>query len=247
MTLNVRIGVSLVFAMASLVSTAPAALAQCKGASASYVPMSAVIAQGGWLTSDGRGAYVDGSQASGVNLHNGANLVVNAGAAVNRNSRSITFNLNGPVVGDPLAQPLGAIPDPRGEVHVLYKLDPVGPDGLRQMHTLEELPDDGGFYTSERADLFVHINGVRHLLMFGGDAWPINMCNPPTTGAIFDAPGTTKLQIARLPGSDTYLLQAPAGAIGRLFDYSNTFAPLDKGLYRFSFLVTFSPKPKKGK
>ncbi len=247
MTLNVRTGASLVLFAASLVLSAQAAFAQCKGASTSYVPMSAVIAQGGWLTSDGRGAYVDGTQSSAVNLHNGANLVANAGAPVNRNSRYLTFNLNGPVVGDPLAQPLGAIQDQRGEVHVLYKLDPVGTDGLRQMHKLEELPDDGVFYTSERADLFVQINGVEHLLMFGGDTWPINTCNPPTTGAIFDAPGTTKLQIARLPGSDTYLLQAPPGSIARLFDYSNTFAPVDKGLYRFSFLVTFSPKPKKGK
>jgi hypothetical protein len=57
----------------------------------------------------------------------------------------------------------------------------------------------------------------------------------------------TKLQIARLPDSDTYLLQAPAGSIGRLFDYSDTFVPIDKGLYRFSFLVTFSAKPVKGK
>jgi hypothetical protein len=32
-----------------------------------------------------------------------------------------------------------------------------------------------------------------------------------------------------------------------LFDYSNTFNPVDKGLYRFSFFLTFSPKPTKGK
>ncbi len=171
--------------------------------------------------------------------------MTNDGAPLNKNSRYVAFNLNSPVAGDPLAQPLGVIQDRQGEVHVFYTLDPVGADGLRQKHSLEELPDDGVFYTSERTDLFVHVNGVRHLLMFGGDTWPINTCQL-SMGAVFDAPGSTKLQIARLPGSDTYMLQAPSGSIARLFDYSNTFAPVDKGLYRFSFLVTFSPKPKKG-
>ena len=246
MTFSVRVGASFVLAATCLVSIAPAAFAQCKSPATAYVPMSAVIGAGGFLSSDGRGAYVDGTQGSTVNLHNGASLVSNDGAATGKNSRYLTFNLNGPVVGDPLAQALGAIQDRHGEVHVLYTLDPAGTDGLRQMHILQELPDDGVFYTSERTDLFVHINGVRHLLMFGGDTWPINVCYP-ANGLVFDAPGTTKLQIARLPGSDTYLLQAPAGSIARLFDYSNTFAPLDKGLYRFSFLVTFSPKPTKGK
>ena len=54
---------------------------------------------------------------------------------------------------------------------------PVGTDGLRLIHSIQELPDDGVFYTSERTDLFVTINGVRHLLMFGGDTYPINVCN----------------------------------------------------------------------
>ena len=82
------------------------------------------------------------------------------------------------------------------------------------------------------------------LLMFGGDTWPINTCQL-SAGAVFGAPGSTNLQIARQ--GDTYILQASPGSIARLFDYSNTFAPVDKGLYRFSFLVTFSPKAVKGK
>ena len=113
----------------------------------------------------------------------------------------------------------------------------MGADGLRLKHSLEELPDDGVFYTSERTNLLVHVNGRPHLIMFGGDTWPLNTCQP-SAGAVFGAPNTTNVQVARLPGSDTYVLQAPAGSIARLFDYSNTFAPVDKGLYRFDFLVT---------
>jgi hypothetical protein len=236
-----RVGV----AIGSLMLTAPGAFAQCKYPDFPYVPMSAVIATGGWLSSDGRGAYVDGTQGSIVNLVNAANLLTGQGGPLTSKSRFLTFDFNAPVVGDPLAQPLGIIQDRQGEMHVFFKLDPVGTDGLRQKHSLEELPDDGVFYQSERTDLILHINGVRHLLMFGGDTWPINTCQL-SVGAVFDAPGSTNLQIARQ--GDTYILQAPPGSIARLFDYSNTFAPVDKGLYRFSFLVTFSPKLKgKGK
>ncbi len=243
MTPRVRLLSRVVLTAGSLVLIATAAFAQCKYPDFPYAPMSAVIAQGGYLSSDGRGAYVDGTQGSTVNLVNAANLVTNNATPGGKNARYVAFNLNGPAIGDLLAQPLGVILDRQAEVHVFYKLDPVGTDGLRQKHSLEELPDDGVFYTSERTDLVVHLNGVRHLLMFGGDTWPINTCHL-SAGAVFDAPGSTKLQIARQ--GDAYILQAPPGSIARLFDYSNTFAPVDKGLYRFNFLVTFSPKSKKG-
>ena len=120
MTLNVRVGASLVFATTSLILTATPVFAQCKLPELPYVSMSAVIGSGGWLSSDGRGAYIDGSQGSTVNLVNAANLVTNNGAPLNKNSRHVTFNLNSPVAGDPLAQPLGIVQDRQGEVHVFY-------------------------------------------------------------------------------------------------------------------------------
>jgi hypothetical protein len=239
---------TVLFSVAAGVAAAPHvafAQAQCTLPGVPFTSMSAVIAQGGHLASDGRGTYVDGTQGSTVNLHNGASLVTNDGAAVNKNSRYITFNLGNPVPGDPLAQPLGAIQDRRGEVRVLYKLDPPPQPGeFPIVHAISEVPDDGVPVVSERTDLFVHIGGVRHLIMFGGDTWPLNICRPDL-GLVFDAPGTTKLSITRV--GDTYTLQAPAGSIGRLFDYTNQFAQVDKGLYRFNFLVTMTPKPKKGK
>jgi hypothetical protein len=227
MTSKVRLLTGIVLTAGVLVLTATAAFAQCKFPDLPYAPMSAVIAEGGYL-----------------NLVNAANLVTNDGTPGGKNARYLTLNLNGPVVGDPLAQSLGIIQDRQGEVHVFYKLDPVGTDGLRQKHSLEELPDDGAFYSSERTDVYVHIAGGRYLLMFGGDTWPINTCQL-SVGAVFGAPGSTNLQIARQ--GNTYILQAPPGSIARLFDYSNTFAPVDKGLYRFSFLVTLSPMAVKGR
>jgi len=245
--------------LAALCAAPSVVRAQCTAPNppVSVVPMSAVVAQGGYLSSDGKGAYVDGTQGSIVDLNGGgnggANLRTSVDVPLNPKSRFLSFNLNSPfndpnpVVPDAVfALPLGVVQDLQGELHVLYRVDPPGPTGQHQEHSIQEVPDDGVFYTSERTNLFVTIGGVRHLLMFGGEAWPFNLCRPDE-GAIFSAAGTTKLQIARLPDSDTFLLQAPAGSIARLFDYSNTFAPIDKGLYRFSFLVTFSPKPVKGK
>ena len=101
-----RLGVSLACSIASVALTASPALAQCRGSSASYIPMSAVVGQGGYLSSDGKGAYVDGTQGATANLHNGASLVT---SVVRKEQRTLTFNLNGPVVNDPYASPLGVI------------------------------------------------------------------------------------------------------------------------------------------
>jgi len=67
MTSKVRLLPRLVLTAGSLVLTATAAFARCKFPDLPYEPMSAVIAQGGWLSVDGRGAYVDGTQGSTVN------------------------------------------------------------------------------------------------------------------------------------------------------------------------------------
>jgi hypothetical protein len=229
---------------ATVLVAAPTALAQCKSPVVSVQPMSGVVAPGGYLAGDGRGAYVDGSQGAMVNIGTNpvaANMVLGQGVPLNTKSRFLTFNLNTPIV-ESGAVPLGVIEDRQGELHVHYYLGPVESDGLRQVHSFEELPDDGVFYSSERTNVFVRINGVRHMLMFGGDTWNMNVC-VPTNGVIFDAPGSTKLQVARQ--GNTYIIQAPPGTTARLYDYSNTFAPVDKGLYRFSFLLTLSPIVKK--
>ena len=132
MTSKVRLLTGFVLTAGLLILTATAAFAQCKFPDLPYAPMSAVIAEGSYVQSDGRGGYVDGTQGSTVNLVNAANLVTNDGTPGGKNARYLTLNLNGPVVGNPLAQSLGIIQDREGEVHVFYKLDPVGTDGLRR-------------------------------------------------------------------------------------------------------------------
>src|SRR5262245_8022755 len=77
--------------VSALVMAAPSVVrAQCTAPPVSVVPMSAVVAQGGYLSSDGKGAYVDGTQGSIVNLNGGgnggANLSTSVDVPLNRNS-----------------------------------------------------------------------------------------------------------------------------------------------------------------
>ena len=206
--------------------------------------MSAVIASGGHLTSDGAGAYVDGVSGSVVRITGSASLSTTDSGTVTRKSRYAGFNLNAPVAGDPFAVPLGVVLDPRAHVKATYYLEPADTDGQRQIHSVQELPDDGVFHVSERSELHFRINGTWHLLMFGGENFRLNVCHPES-GLIFAASGTTMVQMARL--GDTYVVQAPPGSVARLFDCSNPFNPIDRGLYEFSFVITFAPKATKGR
>jgi hypothetical protein len=204
------------------------------------VPMSAVVGLGAHLADDGRGAYVDGSQQSSAVLAVDAQLIPTASGPVNHRSRYLAFNLNSPA--ESWALPLGIVADPQSELHVRYWIE--DPDGVRQVHSIQELPDDGIFRESARTDILVRVGGVRHLLMFGGEDWPLNLCRPDL-GPLLSTAGSTLVQIARQ--GDTFILQAPSGSKARLFDYSSNWTPVDKGLYNFSFTVTMSPKPTKGK
>src|SRR5262245_31447125 len=96
---------------------APQTLAQCKSpANAPEMAMSAVVGQGGFLASDGKGAYVDATQGAVVTLEVPANLLPTFPGPVKPNSRYLSFNLNSPV--DPAAPMLGQVEDRRAEIHV---------------------------------------------------------------------------------------------------------------------------------
>ena len=129
MTSKVRLLTGFVLTAGLLVLTATAAFAQCKFPDLPYAPMSAVIAEGGYLTSDGRGGYVDSIRAT-VNLVNAANLVTNDGTPGGKMRRYLTLTWNGPVVGDSLAQSLGIIQDREGEVHAFTSWIEWAPTGF---------------------------------------------------------------------------------------------------------------------
>src|SRR5262245_4869992 len=193
-----RRGAVVVLSLGLWFASEPTAAAQpwCRLPADPVISMSAVIGQGGYLSSDTRGAYVDGTQTSSVTVDWRANLLPTVGA-VKPNSRYVVFNFNSPAPGDPIALPLGIVQDPLAEIRVLNALSPIEADGNRTVHGIQELPDDGTFHVMERTDLTLTINNTPHLLIFGGDAFPKNICRQDQ-GAVFDAPGSTKVQVARV-------------------------------------------------
>ena len=126
--------------------------------------------------------------------------------------------------------PLGAIRNARAEVHLYCKLISASGGGLPSLTSVQEIRLDGVFHAIERTDLHLRITGAPHILMFGGDTYSLSICNP-SNGALVYGPGTTKAQILRL-NAGTYVVQSnPGGSVGRLYDHSNPFDPIDRGLY----------------
>ena len=218
---------------------APAAYGQCKWPSVTSISMTADVGVGS-LGNDGRGTYIDRVNNVEANLEQAARLLTSATLPVQRKARFLVFNLSSPVLGAGSIA-LGAIQDPQAELHALYKLDPVGDDGLQQMHSVQEIPG-GATVQSQRTEMLVHLNGVPYLLIFGGD-WPKNTCGP-TQGAIIVNSGTTAAWIKRT-GSVWTVYSEPTGSIGRLWNYQDPFNPIDAGLYNFSFWVQLTTKAKK--
>src|SRR5262249_31747250 len=108
------------------------ALGQCKS---SGFPQTALTVDGGSgksLAGDGLASDVDGTTNVKAYIQDAGNLWSSYQEPVRQKSRSLTFYLNSAVKG---SMPLGTIQDPRGQVHVWYKLDPAGADGLRQIHS----------------------------------------------------------------------------------------------------------------
>jgi len=214
--------------------------AQCKDTGAATVSMMVDIGAGKSLGGDGQGTYINDFKNVEANLHDSANLwTTKKDHPVAKNPRLLVFNLSSPLVGSG-AIPLGIVQDPRGEFHAFYKLDPVGTDGLRQIHSVQEIPN-GATVQSQRTELWVRINGVQYLLIFGGD-WPRNTCN--SRGAVIISTGTTAGWITRT-GDTWTTFSEPTGSIGRLWNYQDTFNPIDQGLYNFSFWAQFKKKSLK--
>lgn len=218
---------------------AGAAWAQCVDTVTQRLALTFTAGSGRSLSGDGRGTYEDGVGNVAVFALAAGYLRTSETLPVKQRPRSLTFDLTSPVLPAPW---LGAINDPRAEVGVYYKLDPPGSDGLPVRRSFQEIPADGVAVRSERTDLGVRLNGVPHLLMFGGSEFPKNTCTPEL-GVRLSAPGTTNAWVTRTLDRWT-VYSEPSGSIGRLFDYTDPFHPIDKGLYNFSFYFTFEKKTK---
>ena len=170
------------------------------------------------VSSDGRGPYIRGVDGAG------GGVVVAALAAVGIDKandsvpkpRRLTVNLEHPVPGGG-GVPLGIITDgdENGIVVEVDTLPPISNIAVGQTVTVPQL--NVGF----------HINGRFHLLQIG--PLPFGHCYPGPN--VVNGAGTSSGTIDR-PSRDKWVIDLPAGSVGRLFDVANTKAyAVDKGLY----------------
>ena len=179
------------------------------------------------VSSDGRGPYTPGTDGVLVG-HVGLPAVVGA-----MSPRHLTVNLNNPVPRG-RAVPLGIVIDsgaqnPEGvplEFAIYTQTMNVG----NESQSLHGIPL-GQSAAAAQINVFFHINGRFHILQMGPQPWlHCHTRTPPVNGN-----GTSAGTIYRA-GPTKWVVDLPAGSVGRLFDVSNLskatpFAVFDRGLY----------------
>jgi len=176
------------------------------------------------VSSDGRGQYVEqfrqlpfGKMSNAVQSSAGIHL--GSPPDTTKNPRTLTVNLNRPVPG--VGVPLGIITD--GDDNGVYtQMLGVGDT----IPNFNDIPV-GQTVTAGMMTVLFHINGRFHLLQMGPQAF--GHCHIPAT--LVNGRGTSSGTILRA-SPRKWVMDLPAGSIGRLFDLSHkTENAVDKGLY----------------
>jgi len=173
------------------------------------------------LSSDGRGPYVQGAdnvRYSLVSVVTTLHLEKPKGSV--KNPRTYVVNLSNPVPGGG-GIPLGIIAD-NNDINIETQWYTVG-NARQNYHNIAV----GQTVTADQIDLTFHINGRFHILQMGSQAY--GHCHAAPT-AVFGT-GTSSGTIFRASATK-WVLDLPAGSVGRLFDLYNTDQyAVDKGLY----------------
>ena len=174
------------------------------------------------VSSDGRGPYITGADGVGVSFvvsgFAGLSLWYNPDSI--ERPRTLSVNLNNPVPGGG-GVPLGIITvDSDNMLYAAWKRDG------NLVLSLLRIPV-GQTVTAAQMNMSVHINGRFYLLQMGPQ--PLGVCH--TSINRVNGTGTSSATISR-PSQSTWVVDLPAGSVGRLFDLSHTtqYAE-DKGLY----------------
>lgn len=177
----------------------------------------------GGLSSDGRGPYVtdiDGVRYSFVVLgHMNLALTEAASAGV---ARSLTLDLSAPVAGSG-AVALGRIAIRGGSNSLYTAWERVGDHQRSLLH----IPV-GKTVQAAQINVSFHLDGRFHVLQMGPQA--LGHCHQ--NGTRVHGAGTSSGTIHRASPS-RWVVDLPAGSVGRLFDASRTVEhAVDKGLFR---------------
>jgi HEAT repeat protein len=198
------------------------------------------------LRDDGLGAYVWGADSVSVVGGPGFFLRLAAhnsfrgpfGPTTLSLRRSLGFDLSSPVTGSG-SKPLGFVRD--NEAVILIAVT-VGRDSTGRVKGIanNDLPVSDTASVLHRVEFHFRIGGHLHLLQLG-DNWEGQAEAPWATG--LNGRGTTNTQIVH-PTRDAWIVAAPEGSIGRLWDLTDRAHPVDRGLYKFSFRTHWMTFPQ---
>jgi len=173
------------------------------------------------VSSDGRGPYIQGTDGVkwSIVVYE-ANVIIDEDKTGIKKPRELTVNLNHPVPGG-RGVPLGIIADgdDNGLVAELQKVRDTVPSAL-------SIPV-GQTKTLAQMNVGFHINGRFHILQMGPQ--PYGHCHSGPN--LVNGTGTSSGTIFRI-SQTKWVMDLPAGSVGRLFDVHNTKGyAVDKGLY----------------
>ncbi len=183
------------------------------------------------LKGDGFGTYPDNKDyIRSVSTHS-YTLRIRTGENGESSKRYLKLDLTKPIKSSG-AKTQGVITDHYASFHVFYKLDTTIKPWV--VYNFRDMPI-GSTVKSPRTEIFVHINGNRHVLQLG--YWGLGDCNEEDgKGGRNGGAGTTSVQVTR-HSETSYTIVAPKGSIGRLWDVSNQPNTIDKGLFKTDFIV----------
>jgi hypothetical protein len=200
------------------------------------------------LRSDGRGPYISGFDGVVVGRGEGFNLFVQQCPPAEqsrfgcRNTETKMIPFGGPPqramlvdLGRPVAAsgatPRGIARDPEGTVRVFWKHDAA----TRRIFPVGEIPVGSDTHEVQRVQIeFVH--GGRPLMLQFGE-WGQGQYNERAPAV--QGHGTSSAMIRR-PSATEWIVTAPRGSVGRLWDVADPERPMDLGLYAFTFAIRFA-------
>lgn len=219
-------------------SYVPLSCGHSKGLQVSTIPMSFTIDSNSvYLKSDGKGTYIHGKDRVSSRQIHAYNFSCSGWdpfhQSYNRSilsPRWISFDLTQPI-NNSGAVSQGIIKDNDAGLHVFGEIDmtktPWMIDDFRQIPI-------GSSIEVPRFQMELHIDGVLHIFQMG--PWAQGQCNEwyAYNGKI-NGEGTTKVKAYRT-SETSYTVESPQGSIGRLWNMHNMTKPVDKGLYKTSFI-----------
>jgi hypothetical protein len=188
---------------------------------------------------DGQGTYVDGSGGVFATVCEALSLWLGASGEIDPcgagpeerrpGVRTLSIDLGKPVESSG-AKRLASTTDSQASIHVFLNRD-------RDRHFVNSIyaVNPGETVQSDRVQIVFNLDGQSHVLLVG--PWGPGEFNREQK-TVLHGEGSTKATVRRVSNT-TWIVDAPQGSIGRLWNNADKANPIDRGLYYVSFRVTF--------